>query len=160
VHARAHRPPPQRRDVLSALLATAAAGAAAPAPPAAALGLPFEFFDFQKPTNAALPPNTVRDETLAYQFTYPSVIASGRALPVTVSRKPEKYSSAAPLTADARQRIVAELVSLQAGVTYSVYVGPATGALKGVPPSAWTPEAVAKVVLTDRSAVRSTDGHH
>ena len=43
-------------------------------------------------------------------------------MPVIISRKPERYSSAAPLTADARQRIVTELVDFPDGITISVSV--------------------------------------
>ena len=71
-----------------------------------------------------------------------------------------RYSSAAPLTADARQRIVTELVCLQEGITYTVYVGPATGVLRGVPPNEWSATDVAKTVLTDRSAVRISSAFH
>lgn len=46
---------------------------------------------------------TLRDDILAYQFDYPVATVSGRELPLVLSRRPEKYSSAAPLTADARQ---------------------------------------------------------
>lgn len=49
------------------------------------------------------------DPILAYQFEYPTAGASGRPLAMLLSRVPEKYSSAAPLTADARQRIVSEV---------------------------------------------------
>lgn len=70
------------------------------------------------------------------------------------SRKPEKYSSAAPLVADARQRIVAEYVSLADGITCSMFVGPATGSLERTEQEDWTASAVANVVLSDRSAVR------
>ena len=122
--------------------------AAAPAAPA--FDLPF----FSSEKKVPIPPDTVRDPTLAYQFTYPTSTATGRNIPVVFSRKPEKYSSAAPLTADARQRIVTELVSLRDGVTYTVYVGPASGDLRGVPPAQWTAPRVANCVLTDRSAVR------
>jgi hypothetical protein len=73
---------------------------------------------------------------------------------MVASRKPEKYSSAAPLVADARQRIVAEYVSLADGVTCSMFVGPATGGLKNQDEAEWTARSVANVVLSDRSAVR------
>lgn len=69
------------------------------------------------------------------------------------SRKPEKYSSAAPLVADARQRIVAEYVSLADGITCSLFVGPATGNLQSKDEADWTATDVASVVLSDRSAV-------
>jgi hypothetical protein len=80
---------------------------------------------------------------------------AGREIPIATSRKPEKYSSAAPLVADARQRIVAEYVSLADGITYTVFVGPATGSLLGAPQDSWTAQAVANMVLSDRSAVRT-----
>ena len=50
------------------------------------------------------------------------VSLEGRKLPIIASRKPERYSSAAPLAADARQRIVAELVSFPDTITISVSV--------------------------------------
>lgn len=64
----------------------------------------------------------VQDDTLAYAFEYPAATSSGRPLPLIVARKPERYSSAAPLTADARQRIVFELADLVDAVTVSVTV--------------------------------------
>ena len=100
-----------------------------------------------------LPPNVVRDETLAYTFTYPLKTADGVDIPITTSRKPEKYSSAAPLTADARQRIVSQFVSLSDGITMTMFVGPASGALAATDPAKWRPKDVATAVLTDRSAV-------
>ena len=135
-----------------ALLATGGLVAAL-APPAGAI--PFFGGGDTKPRALLPPSNKVADETLAYEFTYPVKTASGREIPVVTSRRPEKYSSAAPLTADARQRIVTELVSLLDGVTYTVYVGPATGKLRDAPPESWTAPQVATVVLTDRSAVRA-----
>ena len=44
----------------------------------------------------------VADGLLAYKFEYPTALR-GEPLPVIQSRRPERYSSAAPLTADARQ---------------------------------------------------------
>ena len=68
---------------------------------------------------------SLTDGFLAYTFKYPATI-SGQPANIIFSRKPERYSSAAPLTPDARQRIVAELVSFPNGVTISVSVRPAT----------------------------------
>ena len=65
---------------------------------------------------------TLSYPTLAFEFQYPVTTASGRKLPVIISRKPERYSSAAPMTADARQRIVTELVDFPDGITISVSV--------------------------------------
>lgn len=68
----------------------------------------------------------LRDDTLAYEFEYPAETAAGKPLPLLLSRKPERYSSAAPLTADARQRIVCELADLIDAVTVSVTVSTAS----------------------------------
>lgn len=92
----------------------------------------------------------IEDPTLAYKFAYPVSSASGRAVPIIFSRRPERYSSAAPLSPDARQRIVCSLVSLADSVTYTVTVGPAAGVLKQAPPQQWRPRDVAETVLIDR----------
>lgn len=57
---------------------------------------------------------------------------------------------AAPLTPDARQRIVSELLDLRNFVSVSMTVGPASGVLKGVDPSQWKAMDVALTVLIDR----------
>jgi hypothetical protein len=62
----------------------------------------------------------------------------------------KQYSSAAPLSADARQRIVGELFDLRKFVTASVTVGPASGVLKDLPQEQWKPREVALTVLVDR----------
>jgi hypothetical protein len=59
-------------------------------------------------------------------------------------------AGAAPLTADARQRIVCELLDLRNFVSVSMTVGPASGVLKGVDPATWKPYDVALTVLIDR----------
>lgn len=98
-------------------------------------------------------------------------------LALVQSRRPERYSSAAPLSADARQRIVCELVDLQQSVTVSVTVGPPATAAMLLPPEerrrlgeaaasssassdagSWSPRAVAEAVLVDRSTARTTSG--
>ena len=102
--------------------------------------------------------NTIEDGTLAYRFEYPTRTSSGAALPVVMSRRPERYSSAAPLTADARQRIVCELVSLKGAVTVSVSVGPPAGTLRTTKQEDWTAKQMAEQVLLDRSTGRITSG--
>jgi len=64
----------------------------------------------------------VDDSLLAYRFTYPVMSASGKKIPIIFSRRPERYSSAAPLSVDARQRIVTSLTSLQDAITISMSV--------------------------------------
>eukprot|EP00955_Chlamydomonas_euryale_P017775 189838-Chlamydomonas_euryale.AAC.2 len=66
--------------------------------------------------------------------------------------------SAAPLTADARQRIVSSVIDFKNFVTVSMSVGPAAGVLKDVPPVDWKPYDVALTVLIDRSTSRTTNG--
>lgn len=65
-----------------------------------------------------------------------------------------QYSSAAPLTADARQRIVGEVFDLRRFVTVSMTVGPASGVLKDQPQEEWKPRDVALTVLIDRWGFR------
>ncbi|KAL3162370.1 hypothetical protein ABBQ32_010049 [Trebouxia sp. C0010 RCD-2024] len=101
---------------------------------------------------------TLSYPTLAFEFDYPVTTASGRKLPVIVSRKPERYSSAAPMTADARQRIVTELVDFPDGITISVSVGPPPPWLEERKPDEWKPRDVANAVLIDRATARVTTG--
>jgi len=98
------------------------------------------------------------EPTLAYAFDFPIATSSGASLPLVFSRRPERYSSAAPLTADARQRIVCELADLVDAVTITVSVGPPAGTLRTTPPDQWTARQVAEQVLVDRSTARVTSG--
>eukprot|EP00199_Chlamydomonas_sp_CCMP681_P002769 CAMPEP_0119108856 /NCGR_PEP_ID=MMETSP1180-20130426/15788_1 /TAXON_ID=3052 ORGANISM="Chlamydomonas cf sp, Strain CCMP681" /NCGR_SAMPLE_ID=MMETSP1180 /ASSEMBLY_ACC=CAM_ASM_000741 /LENGTH=312 /DNA_ID=CAMNT_0007094523 /DNA_START=21 /DNA_END=959 /DNA_ORIENTATION=+ len=98
------------------------------------------------------------DPILAYKFKYPTRSVSGKPLKMLLSHEPEKYSSAAPLTADARQRIVCELLDLNNFISISIAVGPASGVLKTIPPESWKPYDVALTVLVDRSTSRMTTG--
>eukprot|EP00879_Flechtneria_rotunda_P026245 GHRR01027974.1.p1 GENE.GHRR01027974.1~~GHRR01027974.1.p1 ORF type:complete len:208 (+),score=53.59 GHRR01027974.1:604-1227(+) len=98
------------------------------------------------------------DPKLAYKFVYPVQTAAGEQLGMVLTRPPEKYSSAAPLSADARQRIVSELVDLRRFVTVSVTVGPAGGVLKDTLQNQWKPREVALTVLVDRSTARTSTG--
>lgn len=154
---------PSRRAALASL--TLALSAAALAQPAAA-----EVEAAVEEGEAAMPPTPtppppppsasfarLADPTLSYAFDYPTNVG-GTPLPLVPSRRPERYSSAAPLSADARQRIVCELIALAQGVTVSVTVGPAAGVLKGKDPATWTPKQVAATVLADRSTARVTGG--
>ncbi|CAD7704721.1 unnamed protein product [Ostreobium quekettii] len=95
---------------------------------------------------------------LGYQFAYPLETISRKALPLVYSREPVHYSAAAPLSTDARQRIVCELVDLIDGVFISVSVGPPAGELVDYDPEEWSPEAVAHSVLADRSTARKPTG--
>lgn len=110
------------------------------------------------PSVSAGQTKVLSDNILAYSFEYPTVTTAGKPLSMVLSRAPEKYSSAAPLTADARQRIVSELFDFRTFVGASMNVGPASGLLKDKPPAEWTPKEVALTVLIDRSTARTTAG--
>jgi hypothetical protein len=101
----------------------------------------------------------IDEPTLAYSFRLPASTAKGEPLSLVPSRRPERYSSAAPLSADARQRIVAEWLDLKRFVSVTVTVGPAASPfLRGKAPSEWRPREVAEAVLTDRSTGRLSSG--
>ena len=116
---------------------------AAPAPPQAA------------PASTLL----LRDETLAYTFQVPTATPEGRDLAWTTTREPCRYASAAPLAADARQRIVCELVCFKGPLTASVTVGPAPPVLELLgPQETWTPRQIVSALLADRSTGRVSTG--
>lgn len=73
------------------------------------------------------------------------------------SRKPERYSSAAPLSPDARLRIVSERVDIIDNLIISVSIGPPNAQfLKSKEKSTWSAKDVADSVLSDKSALRIT----
>lgn len=64
---------------------------------------------------------TMVDEINAYSYTYPVELSSANfAFKWVESRKPERYSSAAPLSPDARLRIVSERVDFTDNLIISV----------------------------------------
>ncbi|CAM6101254.1 unnamed protein product [Calypogeia fissa] len=98
------------------------------------------------------------DEINAYSYEYPVGVAQQNIRWVE-SRKPERYSSAAPLSPDARQRIVSERLNFQNNLVVSVSVGPPNSTfLKDSDPSTWDAKDVARSVLTDKSTARMTTG--
>lgn len=100
----------------------------------------------------------LEDGILAYKYAYPIETMSGKRLSMNLAHKPERYSSAAPLTPDARQRIVSEVLDFKNFVSVSMTVGPPSGVLNEGPPDTWKPMDVAMTVLTDRSTYRTTTG--
>jgi hypothetical protein len=82
---------------------------------------------------------------------------NGVALKWFASRKPERYSSAAPMSADARQRIVFEIVDFSEPLIMTVSVGPIPPSLEGEPGS-WSAEDVAEAILKEKSTGRVTNG--
>ncbi|GAQ86869.1 hypothetical protein KFL_003170080 [Klebsormidium nitens] len=102
----------------------------------------------------------LKDDLNAYQFKYPLETAKKReTLPWVETRAPERYSSAAPISSDARQRIVSERIDFTKSVTCTVSVGPPSEIfLKGTDPTGWKATAVANSVLMDRSSRRMSQG--
>ncbi|WVZ69687.1 hypothetical protein U9M48_018435 [Paspalum notatum var. saurae] len=104
--------------------------------------------------------NTQVDEINAYSFLYPVELPGKKFLFKWVeSRKPERYSSAAPLSPDARQRIVSERVDMIHNVVISVSIGPPNSRfLPSKDKTTWDPKDVADCILSDRSTLKVTTG--
>ncbi|KAF9613147.1 hypothetical protein IFM89_005718 [Coptis chinensis] len=100
----------------------------------------------------------VVDDINAYSFLYPLEMPSKKFVFKWVeSRKPERYSSAAPLSPDARQRIVSERVDIIDNLIISVSIGPPNSQfLKMNDKNTWDAKDVADSVLSDKSALRVT----
>ncbi|MED6206873.1 PsbP domain-containing protein 5, chloroplastic [Stylosanthes scabra] len=98
------------------------------------------------------------DELNAYSYLYPIELPSKKFVFKWVeSRKPERYSSAAPLSPDARLRIVSERVDIIDNFIISVTIGPPNSSIiKTTDKSKWTAKEVADSVLSDKSALRVT----
>ncbi|KAG0463076.1 hypothetical protein HPP92_021552 [Vanilla planifolia] len=95
------------------------------------------------------------DDVNGYSYLYP-VESLGKKLVFkwVESRKPERYSSAAPLSPDARQRIVSERVDMINNVIISVSIGPPNlRYLTSSDKNTWTARDVADSVLSDKSAL-------
>ncbi|CAK7353468.1 unnamed protein product [Dovyalis caffra] len=98
------------------------------------------------------------DEINAYTYSYPVELPFKKFLFQWVeSRKPERYSSAAPLSPDARLRIVSERVDLIDNLILSVSIGPPNFQfVKSKDKSTWAAKDVADSVLSDKSSLRVT----
>ncbi|XP_050388316.1 psbP domain-containing protein 5, chloroplastic [Argentina anserina] len=98
------------------------------------------------------------DEINCYSYLYPVELQSKNAIFKWVeSRKPERYSSAAPLSPDARLRIVSERVDIIDNLIISITIGPPNlKIIKSPDKSTWTAKEVADSVLADKSALRVT----
>uniref|UniRef100_A0A0A9DZD6 PsbP C-terminal domain-containing protein n=1 Tax=Arundo donax TaxID=35708 RepID=A0A0A9DZD6_ARUDO len=100
------------------------------------------------------------DAINAYSFLYPVELPGKKfSFKWVESRKPERYSSAAPLSPDARQRIVSERVDMIHNVVISVSIGPPNSRfLPAKDKSKWDPKDVADCILADRSTLKVTTG--
>ncbi|GMH40436.1 hypothetical protein BSKO_08340 [Bryopsis sp. KO-2023] len=101
---------------------------------------------------------TVQDTTLAYEFAYPKQTLSGKKLAIFVSKKPTRYSSVTPMSADAEQRIVCQVADFKNNVFASISVCRPPGVLMGRDPSEWRSGEVAQAILNDRSVGRNSLG--
>ncbi|KAK4364962.1 hypothetical protein RND71_016320 [Anisodus tanguticus] len=98
------------------------------------------------------------DDINAYSYLYPIEMPSKKFVFKWVeTRKSERYSSAAPLSPNARLRIVSERVDIIDNLIISVSIGPPnTQFLKSKEKSTWSAKDVADSVLSDKSALRVT----
>uniref|UniRef100_A0A7N0VKI4 PsbP C-terminal domain-containing protein n=1 Tax=Kalanchoe fedtschenkoi TaxID=63787 RepID=A0A7N0VKI4_KALFE len=100
--------------------------------------------------------DSVVDEINAYSYLCPMQSKQFKFKWVE-SRKPERYSSAAPLSPDARLRIVSERVDFIDNLIISVTIGPPNSQfIKSKDKSTWGAKEVADSVLSDKSALRVT----
>ena len=105
-----------------------------------------------------IPLEKVARETLAFTFFYPTETLSGKPIPWSESRKRETYSSSEPMSPDARQRIVHELISFKGPLTTVVTVGELPPKLLNKPEKEWTAKNVANAILADKSTGRVAGG--
>lgn len=75
---------------------------------------------------------------------------SGKPLSLFPVRKPSRFSSVPPLSADANQRIVSEMADFKGGVIFSVSVSEPPESIEGGEPADWSAGSVAKAILDDR----------
>ncbi|GAB5354082.1 hypothetical protein AAMO2058_000089000 [Amorphochlora amoebiformis] len=99
----------------------------------------------------------LRDPILSYSYKYPVESTQGMKLKLLQTRKPEKYSSAAPLSSNFRHRIVNQKLDFDNAVVIAMYVCPAIGFLKKFPPQDWTSQQVADTILLDRLNAKSIE---
>jgi len=98
------------------------------------------------------------DETNAYSFLYPVQLPGEKtSFRWVESRKSERYSSAAPLSPDARQRIVSERLDMINNAVISVSIGPPSSRfLPSKDKTTWAAKNVADCVLSDKSSLKVT----
>lgn len=98
------------------------------------------------------------DDLNAYSYLIPLEMPSKKfSFKWVESRKPERYSSAAPLSPNARLRIVSERVDFIDNLILSITIGPPNPTfLKSADKTTWEAKDVADSVLSDKSALRVT----
>lgn len=106
----------------------------------------------------ALSTKRVQSESLAYEFSYAVEAESGKPINWAVSRERDTYSSAEPMSPNARQRIVYELLSFKGPLTTVVTVSNTPPTLESKPVKEWTAKRVANAVLADKATGRVASG--
>lgn len=110
------------------------------------------------PTSRTLAKKTVKSEALAYEFEYATEAESGKPIGWAVSRERDTYSSAEPMSPNARQRIVYELLSFKGPLTTVMTLSPLPPQLESKPTKEWTAKQVANAVLADKATGRVSSG--
>ena len=110
------------------------------------------------PKAKAVPLTALEQPVMAFEFAYPTETSEGAPVKWATSRVRDTYSSAEPMSPDARQRIVYELISFKGPMTATVTVGPTPPGLAGKDPQEWKPKQVAESVLSDRATGRIATG--
>ena len=110
------------------------------------------------PKAKAVPLTKLEQPVMAFEFAYPTETSEGAPVKWATSRVRDTYSSAEPMSPDARQRIVYELISFKGPMTATVTVGPTPPGLAGKDPKEWKPKQVAESVLSDRATGRIATG--
>jgi hypothetical protein len=105
-----------------------------------------------------IPLTKVTRESLAFTFAYPTETLSGKPIPWSESRVRDTYSSSEPMSPDARQRIVHELISFKGPLTAVVTVGELPPRLLNKPEKEWTAKNVANAILADKATGRVASG--
>eukprot|EP00897_Mesotaenium_endlicherianum_P004909 jgi/Mesen1/4446/ME000226S03380 len=106
-----------------------------------------------------VPYGTQYDKLNALQYNFPLALPQGLpGLSWVETRRPERYSSAAPLAPDSRLRIVSERLDFKNSLVISTLIGPPNKAFlsssQGV--EQWNAANVAKSVLADKNSSRTT----
>ena len=119
--------------------------------------------DEEAPTPVAeekreIPLNKVARDSLAFTFAYPMETLSGKPIPWSESRVRDTYSSSEPMSPDARQRIVHELISVKGPLTAVVTVGELPPRLLNKSEKEWTAKNVANAILSDKATGRVASG--
>ena len=105
-----------------------------------------------------IPLKKVARDSLAFTFAYPMETLSGKPIPWSESRVRDTYSSSEPMSPDARQRIVHELISVKGPLTAVVTVGELPPRLLNKSEKEWTAKNVANAILADKATGRVASG--